>query len=460
EHWTLSPGVRYDNRQDKSPVVPPTQQEGDRTDAALRATYDSKERWSAYGFAQGTVENTGDRESNDRIGTGGEYRITDRVKLNGEVSDGDMGGTGKLGMEYLYSDRTSMYLNYVYDNETPDTGIRAGNGGIISGIKTRYSDSASVYVEEKYAYGNVPTGLTHAAGVDLAPFDHWNLGVSADYGTLRDPITYASLERRAAGLRVGYGNHGLVWATAFEYRVDRTEVINLNPDMTTSESTVDRNSWLVKNDLKYQINDAARILGKFYHAESSSDAAFFGGNYTEAVVGFGYRPVTNDRLNTLFKYTYFYNVPTTAQVSDTVTYTSTGMVTNTAATSIEKSHILSLDATYDLTEKWSIGGKYAYRLGWVSETLQNPVFFESRAALYIVRADWHFIRLWDAMLEGRLLDLPDANDRKSGILAALYRQVGKHIKAGVGYNFSDFSDDLTQLDYRHQGFFVNVIGEF
>src|SRR5208337_1007564 len=194
--------------------------------------------------------------------------------------------------------------------------------------------------------------------------------------------------------------------------------------------------------------------------ESSSDAAFFGGNYTEAVVGFGYRPVTNDRLNTLFKYTYFYNVPTTAQVSDTVTYTSTGMVTNTAATSIEKSHILSLDATYDLTEKWSIGGKYAYRLGWVSETLQNPVFFESRAALYIVRADWHFIRLWDAMLEGRLLDLPDANDRKSGILAALYRQMGKHIKAGIGYNFSDFSDDLTQLDYRHQGFFVNVIGEF
>jgi hypothetical protein len=460
EHWTLSPGARFDSREDNSPVVPPTQTEGDRTDAALRATYDSKERWSAYGFVQDTLERTGNREKNARIGSGGEYRITDRTKLNGEVSSGDLGGAGKFGMEYLYSDRTNMYLNYVYDNETPDNGIRAGNGSIVSGFKTRYSDSASVYAEEKYAYGNVPTGLTHAAGVDLAPFDHWNLGVSVDYGTLRDPITDASLVRRAAALRVGYGNNGLIWATAFEYRVDRTEVININPDMTTSESTVDRDSWLVKNDLKYQINNSSRLIGKFNHAESRSAAAFFGGNYTEAVIGYGYRPVTNDRLNTLFKYTYFYNVPTTSQVSDTVTYTSSGMVADAAAYSIQKSHIVSMDATYDLTQTWSIGGKYAYRLGWVSESLQNPVFYESRAVLYIVRADWHFIHLWDAMVETRLLDLPDAHDKKSGVLTAIYRQVGAHIKAGVGYNFSDFSDDLTQLDYKHQGFFVNLIGEF
>ena len=33
-------------------------------------------------------------------------------------------------------------------------------------------------------------------------------------------------------------------------------------------------------------------------------------------------------------------------------------------------------------------------------------------------------------------------------LVALYRHLGKYIKLGVGYNFSDFSDDLTQLDYH------------
>jgi len=32
------------------------------------------------------------------------------------------------------------------------------------------------------------------------------------------------------------------------------------------------------------------------------------------------------------------------------------------------------------------------------------------------------------------------------------------VKAGAGYNFSDFSDDLTDLGYRHQGLFINIVG--
>ena len=59
-----------------------------------------------------------------------------------------------------------------------------------------------------------------------------------------------------------------------------------------------------------------------------------------------------------------------------------------------------------------------------------------------------------------MLDLPDAQDRLSGVLVGVYRHLGKYIKLGGGYNFSRFSDDLTQLDYKHQGFFINVIGKY
>jgi hypothetical protein len=457
EHWTLSPGVRSDSREDHSLVVPPTQMEGDRTDAALRATYDSRTRWIAYGFAQDTVNRTGNREENGRVGSGGAYRVTDQFKVTGEVSNGDLGGAGKVGTEYLYSDRTNMYLNYVYDNETPDNGIRSKKGNMITGAKTRYSDTTSVYAEEKYTHGDVPTGLTHSAGVDLAPFDHWNFGVNVDYGTLRDHLTAARLERKAAGVRVGYGAGGFTWTTAFEYRVDKTEIIN--PDM--SVSTVDRDSWLIKNGFKYQMDPASRLLGKLNHAESKSSlGSFFDGKYTEAVLGYGYRPVTNDRLNTLFKYTYFYNLPSPSQVTDTVTNTTTNTVTNTAADFIQKSHIFSLDTTYDLTQRWTVGGKYAYRLGQISMDRVTQEFFDSRAHLYILRMDWHFVNKWGALIEGRVLDLPDAQDRRSGALTAIYRQVGNNVKAGIGYNFSDFSDDLTQLDFKHRGLFINVIGQF
>lgn len=456
DHWAVSPGVRQDSRIDHSPVVPPTQVEGDRTDAALRATYDSKERWRAYGFVQDTVSKTGNREDNGRLGTGGEYRITDRFKVNGEVSSGDLGGAGKAGTEYLYSDRTSMYMNYVYDNEIPENGIRSNKGNMVTGFKTRYSDTTSVYAEEKYTHGNVPTGLTQSAGIDIAPFDHWNFGANVDFGTLRDPITAAHIDRKAAGVRAGYSNMRLTWTAAFEYRIDRMETIN--PDMTTGATEM--NSWLIKTGFKYQLDPSSRLLGKLNYADSKSSlGGFYDGKYTEAVLGYGYRPVMNDRLNTLFKYTYFYNLPTLGQVTDTVTNTAAGTVTNTAADFIQKSHILSLDVMYDLTKQWSVGGKYAYRLGEISEDRVTQKFFDSRAELIVLRVDWQFVHQWDAMVEGRVLKLPDAQDKMSGVLAGIYRRLGNYLKMGIGYNFSKFSDDLTDLDYKHQGLFINLIGQ-
>ena len=114
---------------------------------------------------------------------------------------------------------------------------------------------------------------------------------------------------------------------------------------------------------------------------------------------------------------------------------------------------------YDLTSRWTLGGKYAYRHGQVAQDRENPQFFDSRAHLYVLRADWHFIHRWDALFEVRRLELPDAQDCRDGALVGLYRHLGSHIKVGVGYNFSDFSDDLTQLDYQYQGLFINIIGK-
>ena len=46
--------MRTDERRDDSPVVPLTQEQGERTDAVVQVGYDSKRRWSAYGFVQDT----------------------------------------------------------------------------------------------------------------------------------------------------------------------------------------------------------------------------------------------------------------------------------------------------------------------------------------------------------------------------------------------------------------------
>jgi hypothetical protein len=442
DHWTLSSGVRRDSREDNSVVVPLTQEEGDRTDLVARVLYDSRSRWSTYGFLQETIQATGNREDNARIGAGGTFRVTDRLKVEGEVSEGDLGAGARLGTEYLYSDRTTLYLNYALENERSDNGVRARKGNMTSGFRTRYSDSASVFFEERYTHGDTPAGLIHSTGVDLAPTDRLNFGANLDVGTLKDHQTGAELERRAAAVRAGYGFDSLKIASAVEYRVDDSE--------QADTSRVKRTTWLFKNSLKYQMNPSWRLLGKFNYAFSeSSQGEFYDGNYTEGVLGYAYRPVNHDRLNALFKYTYFYNVPATDQVS----------TVDSGAGIIQRSHILAADVMYDLTPRWTVGGKVAYRQGEVSQDRENPEFFSSRAYLYVLRADWHFLHRWDALLEARMLDLPDAGDSLSGVLVGLYRHFGNHIKLGVGYNFSKFSDDLTDLNYDHQGLFINLIGK-
>jgi len=441
EHWAVSGGARLDSRTDHSVLVPATQEQGNRTDLVAKVAYDSKLNWNSYLFGQATVESSGNRERNDRIGAGGAWRVSDRFKVNGELSEGDQGLAGKLGTEYLYSDKTTIYLNYALENERTDNGVQANKGALTSGFRTRYSDSTSVYGEERYTHGDTPTGLLHSYGVDLTPTDRLNLGSKVEFGTLQDNLTGATTKRTAVAVNAGYGFAKLKLSSAVEFRVDDAEQLDT--------SKVERTTWLLKNSLKYQLSPDWRLIGKFdYSTSSSSQGSSFDGGFTEAVLGYAYRPVDNDRLNVLFKYTFFDNVPAPDQVSGS----------NSSANVLQRSHIVSLDAMYDLTPQWTVGGKYAYRLGEVSMDRSNPEYFSSRAHLGVLRVDWRFQQLWDALVEGRMLDLPDAGDRRSGVLLGLYRHLGNHLKIGAGYNFSDFSDDLTDLSYRHQGLFINIVG--
>jgi hypothetical protein len=441
DFWKLSTGVRNELREDRSPLVPLTQEQGERTDAVFQASYDPGTTWSAYGFVQETLASTGDREDNGRVGAGGTYRITERFRLDAEVSAGDLGPGARVGSNFLYTERTNLYLNYSLENERTDNGLLARRGNLVSGVKTRLSDSASVYVEERYQDTESLTGLTHATGVNLVADERWTLSANADVGRLTDTLTGAETDRKAGGIRVGYGFERVQLSSAIEYRLDDIE----QADTTTSERT----TWLFRNTFKYQLSPDWRIVGKLNHSTSeSSDGNFFDGGYTEAVIGYAYRPVDNDRLNALAKYTYFYNVPTTDQV----------LQANTAVEFIQKSHIAALDLTYELTPNWSIGGKYAYRLGQVSLDRENPEFFDNSAHLLVLRADWRAFKDWEVVTEARMLDLPDVSQQRSGALVGVYRSMGQHLKLGVGYNFTDFSDDLTDLSYDHQGAFLNVVG--
>ena len=444
ERWDVSVGYRMDERSDRGVIVPLTQDEGERTDAVVQVGYDSKSDWNLYSFVQDTLSVTGTRKENARAGVGGTVQVSEKMQVDAEVSSGDLGAGGRFGTNYRYSDSTSMYLNYTLENERADNGlntVRGSQGNLIAGVKSRLSDSASVFLEERYQRSDTMMGLTHSTGISLALREKWSLGFNTDIGTLHDTFTGAETDRVAAGVQLGFSSGDMQFVSGVEFRNDDVEQLDLSRN--------ERETWLFRNSLKYQMGPSGRIIGKLNHSESESSlGTFYDGGFTEAVAGYAYRPVSNDRLNAMVKYTYFYNVPTADQIT----------LQNIAAEFIQKSHIAAVDVTYDLTPRLSIGGKYAYRLGLVSLDRENPEFFENNANLYVIRGDYKFRDNWEFMAEARMLDMPDLNENRSGFLATVSRYFGDHLKVGLGYNFTDFSEDLTDLSYDHQGVFLNVTG--
>jgi outer membrane protein OmpA-like peptidoglycan-associated protein len=436
DNWAVSAGLRNESRETQGGTVSTTLDEGERSDLALQLDYDSTEDWSVFGFTQGTIARDGQRNKNNRLGLGGRYQINDRLGFNGEVSDGD-GGLGALaGTDYRLSERTTTYLNYALDPDNANSGIGNRQGKLVSGARHRYSDWVSVYGEEQFHHGDHSDGLIHAYGVDLTPTELWSFGVGFEAGNITTDTS--EVKRRAVSASANYKQNTTKYGANLEFRHDHIDGVR-------------RDSWLTRNHLVYQLDPDWRLRAQLDLAFSDSgDGKSYDANYIEALLGYAYRPVSNDKLNALTQYKYL------ADQAPSDQFTASGQQNEFE----QRSHVLSADATYDLTPRWSVGGKYAIRYGELRAGRGTGEWFSSNAQLGIVRLDWHIVKHWDALIEGRVLDIKQAEDRRAGFLFAVYRHFGDHVKAGVGYSFTDFSDDLTDLSYDSRGVFFNVIGKF
>ncbi|RQW88898.1 MAG: OmpA family protein [Geobacter sp.] len=444
--WQLALALRDDNRWTATPgnsVI--LSENGQRTDMQLRAHYQSLEKqgdksavpgnWDGFGFLQGTLAKSGNRRDNNRAGLGGGWQLSDRFRLTGEASYGTDGFGGTLGGDYRINDRSNAYLTFTSETERADLNSRGRYNTAVVGTRYRVSDQMAVFGETKSTHGSDAGSLVHAFGLDYAPTDRWTYGIKAEYGTISDQLS-GDLERRAVGVTAAYKWLKINYGTGLEYRND-------------NGTAGDRDAWLLRNSLSYQADPSWRAFGKFDTSISSnSQGAFYDGDFMELVLGAAYRPILNDRWNLLFKYTYFQDTPSPGQVT----------ADSTIAEYSQRSHVLAMDAIYDLWSWLSLGGKVGFRSSQIRLSRTDGEWFDSNAVLGILRADLHLVRKWDLVVEGRTLAALEAEDQRSGCLLAGYYHVNKYVKTGVGYNFTDFSDDLTDLSYRSHGWFFNVVG--
>ena len=98
----------------------------------------------------------------------------------------------------------------------------------------------------------------------------------------------------------------------------------------------------------------------------------------------------------LFKYTYLYDTGTPGQVGAAVSALDYAQV----------SHVVSVDAIYDVTPKLSVGGKIGGRFGSIKDTALNGPWIDSDATLAIARVDYRMTQSWDVLGESTAFSTP------------------------------------------------------
>ena len=397
--------------------------------------FDNESKIYAFGQVGVSGENT---RTTDRIGAGAEVRLSKNILGGGEISTGEDGLGARASLRYQYDNGDENYIAY----DLPlRSNVTSNLGSLNFGTRRRYSDALSVYGEERLQFNDRGlNGLTHAYGVDYTP-GNWNFGLSGEVGNVDN------LDRTAISANIGFGNDRIKTGIAGEWREDEN----------TDTGDV-RQTWLLRTHARYLASEELRLQAKLnlaFSDQSSVDPllgpqSFNEAEFTEASLSAAYRPIWDDRFNLLAKVVLIEDLSPTSQRFNGETLDFR-----------QRSRILSVDTSYDLSERWTLGGKYGYRSGSVTSSRDSLDFTESEAQLGVIRLDYHATHLWDAVLEGRILDIGNGTIRREGGLAGLYRHVNDNAKIGAGITWGGIEEEyLAAQDDDGLGWYINVVGKF
>lgn len=414
--------------------------DGSRTDLAGRLEYSPHEGLTYRLFGQNAVETDGLDEFN-RAGVGVKLEARNGWTLDAEVS----GGTGGLGARALTSwsdaDNNSTYFGYELDaGRAIDAGVASDdNGGkYVLGARRQVNDAVSLVNENTYDIFGSARNLTSVYGVEYIRNDFVTYSAALQVGQVEDTMN-GDFDRKALSLGVRFDRDDLTGRALIEYREERA---------TNGSTRDDLDAIFFTADARYEIDDARRLLFSLDAAETISDEnSLLDGTLVDASIGYALRPVMNEQLNLLASYRYLYDM--FGQEVDGVAETGP----------VQESHVANLEINYDMTREWTLGAKVGGR--WTESAAENgEPLTRNDAWLAITNVRYNVVHNWDALIEGRYFDAVDAGASEAGALAAIYRHFGDNAKIGLGYNFSSFSDDLTDLTLDDRGVFINLVAKF
>jgi len=402
---------------------------------AARYTHRFGTAFDLYGTAQLTLDDdSGAYADNDAFTLGGRYNFANLSTLGAELTTGDRGDAAQVNGEWRRSAQQSFYGSYAHSTDRSDYdplfNPNAQNGWTL-GQRWRLSNQVNLFNESQFLKSRRESGLAHTFGMDFYPAQGWNVGFTLSDGDLTK-ADGGQVDRRAISVSGGRTSSDTSWQSKLEWRED---------------SGAERvTQWVSTHRLSHKLNESWRIAARFNYADTQDDlnpeasARFIEGNF-----GFAYRPWNSTRWGLFGRYSYLYDLATLGQLG--------------GAQYDQRTQVLSFEGVYRHDQRWEFAGKLARREGDVRFGRGTGDWFDSATTFAAAQARYELVYRWHAMAEYRWLDVDDGGTRQ-GWMAGVDRDIGRNFRIGAGYNFTDFSDDLTDFDYDHKGWFINFVGSY
>jgi len=428
-------------------------QDGEALLIGARLGYDLTEQTSIYAAGQTVADDRSDNQENDLFTLGINMRFNEEIAVSLEASDGDRGsalvggfdyaldnglnfqasggvGSGAISQfatRYAIGEGHELYGSYAVDPDRTDLARNL----LTLGQRRAFGNGIDLFAESQFGKDDQFASTGHVFGLEFEGKDDWRFNTSMQFSEI-DNLGQA-FERRAVSLGV-YRNRGdFKLGSQIEYREDEGADVHSRQYVTT-------------NSFSRTVDDSSRWLGLLNLSWTEDELN--GGRdaqFVELDIAYAYRPTDNDKLNLISRYGFLYDLPTEGQAT---------------IRPDERSHLLSVEGIYDLQNRWELAAKLAIREGERRILRDAGPWKDFGLRMISARARYEVTRKWDALVEYRWLSDVDGKDNRHGALLALYRQVNDHMKIGVGFNFTDFNDELRTDSYENNGWFLDIVGMY
>ena len=428
--------------------------DGDALFGGVRVGYDLDTRRTIYGLLQTSLDQNGDVADNDLVALGLNARVSQHMKVSLEASDGDRGSALSGGFEYSPAPKLSFGLgtgigsgattqfsgNYLlaeghelYGSYTVDPDRTFGERSLLTlGQRRDMGNRFGIFTESHFGESDRHAGFSHTFGLDYETSHGWILSGLVTRAN-NEQSAASSFERNALSFGAAVKREGYRFSSKLEHR-------------TESGPGVERRQVVASSSLTRIVDPSRRWLAGLKVAVTEDEVSGRDdARFLELDVGHAYRPVDNDRWNTLAKVGYFQDLASSGQHADRPD---------------QRVGIVSVEALRRVGSNWELGTKIALKEGRMRAIRATGRWHDYGVGLAIARAQRHVLKRWDAFAEYRYQFDRHADSERHGALLGTYRQLGDNAKVGLGFNFTDFSDDIRDAGSNHRGWFIDLVGKF